>query len=468
MILDRVFTPGLAQVAYLVADDAAGEVAVIDPRRDIDVYVAWAAEHHLRITAILETHVHADFVSGARELAAATGAPISVSRLGEQAFPHRPLDDGDEVRIGDLRLRALWTPGHTPEHLAFLLIDPAQGDDPVALFSGDALFVGEVGRPDLLGEAETQRLARLLYRTVTDRLTRLDDAVVVHPGHTAGSACGKKIGAAPQTTMGQEKRFNYAFQARSEDAFVRMVLAGMPQPPTYYPVLKRVNKAGPPLLRDLPDGEALTPDQVAAGQDAGMLVIDARDPAAFGAGHVPGAVSAGLGANFTTWMGWLAPYDRDLVLILDDDARFAEARTELRRIGLDRVAGFLAGGMAAWRSAGRSVATLPQVSVRDLARRLDGPVNGLVVLDVRNDDEWAGGHIPGARHRFAGEIATGAAAPIDGATDVAIICGSGYRSSVAASLLQARGVAGLMNVVGGMATWRDAGLPATEADTGDR
>jgi len=461
MILDRVFTPGLAQVAYLVADTTAREAAVLDPRRDVVAYLDWAEAHGVRIVAVLETHVHADFVSGARELAAATGAPIYASRLGQQAFPHEPLDGGDEIRVGSLVLRVLSTPGHTPEHLAYLLIDPEQGEDPVALFSGDALFVGEVGRPDLLGETETLRLAEQLYHTVTDRLATLDGSVVVYPGHTAGSACGKKIGDAPATTIAREIDANYAFQARTKEDFIEMVLAGMPKPPTYYPVLKRINEAGPALLAALREDGALSASEVAARQDGGALVIDARTPDAFGKGHVPGAIFAGLGPNFTMWMGWLAPFDRDLVLVLDDDAHYAEALRELRRIGLDRVAGYLEGAMAAWRAAGFDTVKLSQISVRDLARRLDGPADDLVVLDVRRDDEWEEGHIADARHRFAGKIVQGAGAPVDDASRVAVICGSGYRSTVAASVLQSRGQQSLTNVIGGMAAWDEARLPTT-------
>lgn len=460
--LDRVFTPGLAQVAYLVADEDAGVAAVIDPRRDVDVYLDWARAHGVRIGAILETHVHADFVSGAKELAAATNAPVYASRLGQEEFPHTPLDDGDEVTVGSVRLRAYFTPGHTPEHLSYLLLDPARGDRPVALFSGDSLFVGDVGRPDLLGERATQGLAEQLYQTVVERFMPLPDDLVVYPGHTAGSSCGKKIGDAPHTTIGQEKLVNYAFQARSRDEFIASVLRGMPTPPTYYPVLKKVNKAGALLLAELPEGEPLSPDQVVARAAAGALVIDARTPEAFGMGHVPGAVFAGLGSNFVAWMGWLAPYDRDLILVLDNDEDYQEARTELRRIGLDRVAGYLQGGMEAWRAAGKEVVTLPQLSVQELAAWLREDGRRPVVLDVRSDDEWQSGHIAGARHQYAGEIARGQAAPVDGDRPVAVICGSGYRSSVVSSLLQTRGLKNLLNVSDGMEAWEAAGLPTTE------
>lgn len=467
MIIERIFTPGLAQVAYLVADEAARQVAVIDPRRDVESYISWTEQHNMEIVAILETHVHADFVSGARQLTEEAGATVYASRLGAEEFPHEPLDDGDEVAVGGVKLRALWTPGHTPEHMSFLAIDPARGDEPVAIFTGDALFVGEVGRPDLLGEKETRRLAEQLYETVANRFSTLNDALVVYPGHTAGSACGKKIGDAPTTTIGQEKGFNYAFQIRDKDAFIETVLEGMPKPPSYYPILKRVNKAGATLLSDLPDGDALTPDEVAARQEAGALIIDARSPEAFGAGHIPGAMFAGLGPDFSTWMGWLAPYDRDLILVLDPQegaARFEEARTELRRIGLDRVAGYLDGGMAAWQAEDRDVVTLPQMPVQDLADRLAGSQDGLTVLDVRSDEEWRDGHIAGAAHRYAGEILQGAEPPVDGASQVAMVCGSGYRSSVASGILQARGFRNLINITGGMGAWNAERLPTTRDD----
>lgn len=455
MILDRVFTPGLAEVAYLVADEAAGEVAVIDPRRDIDAYLAWARERGLRITAILETHVHADFVSGARELAAATGATIYASRLGDTEVPHTPLDDGDEVAVGALRLRALWTPGHTPEHLAYLLYDPAQGETPVALYSGDVLFAGEIGRPDLLGPEAQQRLIVQLFDTVEQRLKALPDDLVVYPGHTAGSPCGKRIGDAPQTTIGQERAANYAFNQPDREHFVRSVMAEMPKPPAYYPMMKRVNKVGPALLRDLPAAQPLSATDVAAQQEAGALIIDARPAAAFAQGHIPGAVTLPLGPSFAIWAGWLTPHDREIILVLETGEQFAEAQTELRRIGIDRVAGYLAGGMAAWPRAGFPQAFLETIQPAELAARFAD----YRVLDVRDQSEFAGGHLPGATNAPAGNLAQGAAAPAAVEGETAIICGSGYRSALAASLLQQRGATGIVNVAGGMTAWQAAGLP---------
>lgn len=463
VVFERFFTPGLAQVAYAVGDRASGEAALIDPRRDVGEYLRWLEAHNLKLTAILETHVHADFVSGARELGAATGASIYASRLGEEEFPHRPLDDGDEVSVGALRLRAYYTPGHTPEHLSYLLLDPARGSEPLALFSGDSLFVGDVGRPDLLGASATRQLAQQLFETVERRFKPLDDALVVYPGHTAGSACGKKIGDAPHTTIGQERIANYAFHAPEREQFIATVLEGMPAPPAYYPVLKRVNKAGAPFVSELPGGGPLNAAAVAEAQASDALVVDTRDPDRFGAGHIPGAVFAGLGPNFLTWMGWVAPYDRDLILVLERPEEYEEARTELRRIGLDRIAGYLEGGMDAWRAAQRPVTALPQLTVEELAERMRQPGSTLAVLDVRSDDEWNEGHIAGAAHTYAGDIAQGQTHDLPAADPVAVICGSGYRSSVASSLLQSRGLQNLINVRGGMTAWNEAGLPTTGA-----
>ena len=458
MAIERFYTPGLAQIAYGVADPDHNVAAIIDPRRDVGVYLEWASDHGLAIVAVLETHVHADFASGARELATATGATVYAGRLGATEFPHNPLDDGDVVPIGRLRLNALWTPGHTPEHVSYLLFDPVQGNEPLALFSGDVLFAGEIGRPDLLGAEKTGELVNQLYDTVFARLALLPDEVVVYPGHGAGSPCGKKIGDAAQTTIGQEKLFNYAFQARSRADFVRRVMEGMPRPPAYYPTMKRINKTGPALIRDLPAGEPFTAKVVRERQANGALVIDTREAAAFAAGHIPDAINVGLGANFAIWAGWLTPYNRDVVLVLPDDAAYAGARTELRRIGIDNVVGFLEDGFAAWRRLGFPVAALEEIPVSTLARRLANPGGAVRVLDVRDEVEWAAGHIPGAVNLSAGTLATGGKIRVAPDETVAVICGTGYRSSVAASLLKQRGLRQVITVPGGMEAWTEAGL----------
>ena len=460
MRLERIYTPGLAQIAYLIGDEETGVATVIDPRRDIEEYLALATSAGLRITHIFETHVHADFVSGASELAQATGATIYASRLGESAFAHTPLDDGDTVEVGSLTFQARLTPGHTPEHLSYLVTDPAVSDRPQALFSGDMLFVGEVGRPDLLGEGQTDVLVSQLFDSIRERLIPLDDDLIVYPGHGAGSACGKKIGDSPSTTIGQEKRVNYAFQIPDRDAFKAEIMAGMPPAPTYYPVLKQVNKAGATLLADLPPEQPMSADAFAEQMDAGALVIDARAPEAFGGAHVEGAIFAGLGPNFTTWMGWLAPYDSDIILVLDHDEQFEAARTELRRIGIDRVLGYLQGGMSAWTASGRDIVSVPQMSVHALHDTLER-ADGLTVLDVRSADEWESGHIADAMHQYVAEIVRGKR-PAEPEGPIALICGSGYRSSVAASVLQRAGWDDLINVIGGMTAWHTAKLPVED------
>jgi hydroxyacylglutathione hydrolase len=307
----------------------------------------------------------------------------------------------------------------------------------------------------LLGPEAQQALISQLYETVQQRLQSLPDAVVVYPGHTAGSPCGKQIGNAPQTTMGQEKAVGYAFNQPDRETFMRVVMAGMPQPPAYYPVMKRVNKVGPTLLRDLPAGKSLSATDVAARQVAGALLIDARPVDRFAQGHIPGAVSVALGPNFAIWAGWLTPYDREIVLILDEDEQYEDARTELRRIGIDAVAGYLTGGMTAWQAAGKPIERLETIPARALASRL----SAYTVLDVRDRTEWEGGHIPGAINAPAGDLAQGAAVPVNGSGTVAVICGTGFRSVLAASLLQQRGNHDVVQVEGGMNAWRAAGLP---------
>ncbi len=458
MIIDRVFTPGLAQVAYLIADESSGEVAVIDPRRDVQVYLDWAAERSFRISAILETHVHADFISGALELHHATGAPIFASRLGDQEFDHQPLQDGDQVSVGNLILEARWTPGHTPEHLIFLLFDRSSSDQPKAMFSGDLIFAGEVGRPDLLGEAQTSQLARQLFQTLTYRIADLPDELIVYPGHTAGSACGRKIGDAAATSLGAERQFTYAWKYDNEADFVRGIMDEMPSPPPYYARMKTVNRVGPALLHTLPEGEAMPASDVATAIADGALVIDAREERHFDRAHVRGSFYAGSRADFVTWVGWRAPYDQSVILVLDRDEDFGKYRTELRRIGVDAVVGYLAEGIDAWLDSGGAVDQLQGLSPERFQELLEES-DDATLLDVRSRDEWKSGHIQHARNAFAGDISAGSPVEVKDDALVMLACASGYRSRVAASMLQSRGVLRIVQLDGGMAAWDAAGMP---------
>lgn len=458
MIVDRFVTPELAQVAYAVGDLEVRKVAIIDPRRDVADYVEWANRHQLAIAAILETHVHADFVSGAPELARATGAPVYISRRGKQEFEHVPVDPGWTLDVGSVRLTAVHTPGHTPEHLSWLAEDANAPEAAPALFSGDALFVGEVGRPDLFGTNQTDALMHELYGTVMNVLSRLDDATIVYPGHTAGSSCGKNIGRAPYTTIGREKATNYAFQPWSESEFSRAVMYGMPQSPAYYPILKKLNRIGAPCLASYDSLQSLRVEQVEEYMASGALVLDVRSPEEFAAGHIPDSISVGVGPNFSTWMGWLAPYDRDVVLIAYDTHQAREALAMLRRIGIDRVVGYHV-GVLSWGESGRLLMRLDVVTADEVMAEQEGGGEPLV-LDVRSDGEYADDHIDGSKHQFLGKIARSEMPDLGRNCHITIVCGSGYRSTVAASLMMANGFRHLRNLSGGMNAWneRKAGI----------
>ncbi|HUG14676.1 MAG TPA: MBL fold metallo-hydrolase [Thermomicrobiales bacterium] len=464
MFTQRVFTDGLAQASFVVASGQTLRAAVIDPRRDTRVYLDIAASRGLTITDIFETHIHADYASGARELAASTGATIHASALGESEFPHAPARDGDELALGELRLKVLLTPGHTPEHICLLVADTSDPHAPPLLFTGDALFVGAVGRPDLLGEEHTRALASSLYRTVHETFMRLDDDIIVYPGHGAGSACGKAIGDAPSTTMGQEKRFNYAFQPMAEEQFVELMLDGLPEPPPYFPVMKRLNKQGPPVLGDIPAAPRVDTDHLRAAQRGaphGATLLDVRQASAFGAGFLRGALNIGLGPDLPNWAGWAVPYGTPITLIVSAEDEVEEAVTHLIRIGLDSIAGYAVADAAAWRAVGLAVQQLEQIDVTEAHERSSS--DNLQLLDVRNPDEWETCCVAGAHTIPVGRLALGQENGLDPTRPVGVMCAVGYRSSLGASVLKARGFEKVYNVSGGMGAWLDAGLPVDRA-----
>jgi len=465
MLLERFYDSALAQASYLIGCQATGEALVVDPNRDIDQYVEFARRRDLRISHVTETHIHADFVSGARALAARTGAQLLLSGEGGEGWQYafagdagaRLLRDGDSFLVGNVRIDVLHTPGHTPEHLAFVVTDTPATDRPMGVLTGDFLFVGDVGRPDLLeraaGIADTMEAgARTLWRSL-QRFTALPDYVQIWPGHGAGSACGKALGAVPYSTLGYEKIANWAFGIRDEETFVREVLAGQPTPPRYFAEMKRVNRDAQPVdgaRREVAQRPARDAEALLA---TGTVVVDVRPTAAFASGHIPGTLNLPLGDSFIGWAGWFLPYDRDLVLIAETAERAAGAATALAMIGLDRVRGWMdVEALTAWRESGHELETIPQLTAGELAARRADPSRPVEVLDVRAESEWTSGHIPGVRNIPLGTLPDHLA-ELDRETPLVLQCQGGGRSSVAASLLRSHGFRNVINLQGGFRGW---------------
>ena len=413
-------------------------------------------------------------MSGARELARHAGAQLLLSDEGDADWKYtwaaedgaRLLHDGDHFMVGNIRLDVLHTPGHTPEHISFLVTDTTAGAGPWGILTGDFVFVGDVGRPDLLEKAAgvkgtMEAGARALFRSL-EKFRALPDHLQVWPGHGAGSACGKALGAVPSTTVGYEKIANWGVATTDEGEFVRMVLDGQPEPPRYFAEMKRINKTGPRVLGGLPRPPRLSAGALDELMQRDALVVDTRSAAAFAAGHVPGTLSIPLNGSFTTWAGWLLPYDRDVYLIADDAHAAGAAVRDLAMIGLDRVAGILGTeSLSAWTAAGRALETVTQLTPGEAAARLER--RDVEVIDVRGRAEWEAGHLPGVQNIPLGYLADRLdALPTD--RMVVLQCQGGGRSSIAAALLQARGVKDVANLAGGYSAWQTAGLPVDRDD----
>jgi hydroxyacylglutathione hydrolase len=469
MFFKRFFDEKLAQVSYLVGCQASGEALVVDPNRHLEPYVSAAAADGLRITQVTETHIHADFVSGARELAQRTGARLLLSAEGGSEWQYHYartagaelIGGGSCFQVGKVQIEVLHVPGHTPEHLVFLVTDSAAASEPMGAFTGDFLFVGDVGRPDLLeraaGQAGTMEIgAHRLFHSL-QRFRLLPDYLQIWPGHGAGSACGKTLGAVPQSTLGYEKRFNWAFSIQDEEEFVRAVLTGQPDPPRYFAEMKRINQSGPRLLGALRQPPRLPVARLAALLEGGTLVVDTRPAADFAVGAIPGTLNIPLGRSFTTWAGWLIPYDRDFVLIVDDHRtqRVEEAVRDLAGIGLDRVTAYCGTEVIeAWRTARGHLQTIESMPVTEVG---EATASGrAAIVDVRSSEEWAAGHLPGARNLPLGELDQRLAeVPRDKL--VIVHCQSGARAAIAASLLLSRGISQLRQYPGGFGEWAAAG-----------
>lgn len=456
MIFRQHYLPCLSHASYFIGDETTGCAVVVDPRRDIDDYLADAAEHGLTIERVIETHVHADFVSGHLELAAATGAVICYGEGAEVEFPVELLRDGQSVSLGEVRLEILATPGHTPESICIVVHERGDDHPPYGVLTGDTLFVGDVGRPDLLVDSgiRPDTLARALHSSL-QRLLTLPDAALVFPAHGAGSACGKHLSSETSSTIGAQRRTNYALQIPGEDEFVTAITGGLPLRPNYFEFAAQRNRERRPLLDTVPPS-VLGIDEVCQHVEAGAVLLDSREPAEYASGHLRGAINVPLGGRFAEWAGEVVPPYRDIVLV-GGSALGMESKTRLARVGFDRVVGQSGDLAGAFAQRPDLVETARRLSAEQLAE-LCGVTVDLQLVDVRGPGETAQGVIPGARE-IPLAVFTDSMSSLDPAAPVVVYCGSGYRSAVAASVLRASGFVDVSDLVGGFEAWRSAGLP---------
>jgi hydroxyacylglutathione hydrolase len=472
MFLKRFFEPKLAQTSYLIGCAGAGEAIVIDPNRDVEQYIRAAEAEGAKVTHVTETHIHADYTSGSRELAARTGAKLYLSDEGDASWKYgfakesgaTLVKDGDRITVGSVFIDVVHTPGHTPEHITFLVTDSGGGaSEPLGAATGDFIFVGDVGRPDLLERAAQmagtmEAGARQLFASL-QAFRAKPDWLQIWPGHGAGSACGKGISAIPHSTLGYEKRFNWAFQIATEPEFVASVLAGQPEPPKYFAEMKRLNREGPRVLHGFKRPELLQITALEPLVEKRVFIIDVRHAADYALGHIPGTVNIPLNGSFTTWAGWLVPYACDFYVIVDDRAleSIDTVVRDLAMIGLDRISGYFdAGVIDAWTSAKRALGTIAQVTVDDVVESLKH--GAVTLIDVRNAVEWAGGHIDGARHVPLGSLSD-RLDEIPRDRPIVVQCASGARSAIGASVLRRAGFERVINLTGGFGAWTKRGLP---------
>ncbi len=446
MIFEQFYLGCLAHASYLIGSE--GIAAVVDPQRDVAIYLEAAREPGLRIAHIVETHLHADFVSGHQELAARTGAEIYLGEGSGATFPHRAVRDGDEIAFGHCRLRFLQTPGHTLESVSVVVTDLERGDSPMAVLTGDTLFIGDVGRPDLSETHTPQELAKLLYHSLHEKLLKLPDDVAVYPAHGAGSMCGRNISADRSSTIGRERRTNYALQPMDRERFVEMMTHDLPTRPEYFRRDVDYNRRGAVPLNSLPPLQMLTPVEVDQQRKQSATVLDTRPATAFCSGHIPGSLNIGLGGQFAAWAGALIGLDRDIILVAEDHKSADEARTRLARVGIERVVGMIQDGIAGWARAGFPLAATQQITAQELREH----VRDYQVVDVRRRPEWDSGHIDSAEsHPLDGLAKTLSELPRD--RPLAVHCKSGYRSVIACSMLEAAGFEHVANLTGGFDAW---------------
>ncbi len=461
MYFKQFYLGCLAHASYLIGSE--GVAAVIDPQRDVDQYLLEAEAQGLRIEYVIETHLHADFVSGHQELAQRTGAQIIFGDKASATFPHRKVKDGDEIVIGKVKLRVLETPGHTPESICLVLSNTEISDQPQKVLTGDTLFIGDVGRPDLAGGKgyTAQTMAAMMYDSLHTKLLPLPDDVEIWPAHGAGSMCGRNLSQETSSTIGAQRKFNYALKQMSKDEFVSMMTTDLMEAPGYFPRDAEINRTGAAPLNSLPPPQAFSPAEIselAAQADVlGTVILDIRSASEFGAGHLPGSLNIGLGGQFAMWAGSLIPLTAPIVIVAESEESVAEAVMRLARVGIENVKGYLSGGVLAWSQAGFAVAAVPQISVAELNDLAQGEAV-IQIIDVRRPLEYESGHVPSAVNSPLTKLKEDAPAlPLDRAKTTAVICAGGYRSSAATSILRQFGFADLLNVTGGTGAWIKAG-----------
>lgn len=463
MYFQHVYDKSLAQASYFIGCQKAGVAMVIDPKRDVDTYLEIARQNNMKITHVAETHIHADFLSGARELAAITGAKMYLSDEGGEGwqyeFPHEGVKDGDIIKVGNLKIEVLHTPGHTPESISFLLTDTPASDKPVMMFTGDFVFVGDIGRPDLLEEAAgmigTKDVgAKQMYKSV-ERFRALADYIQVWPGHGAGSACGKALGAVPSTTVGYEKVRNWALQyENNEPGFVKYLLEDQPEPPKYFAMMKKLNKVDRPLLTEVPKLKKLTASDLKAAMDKGIKVIDTRLKADFAQGFIPGSINIQGNNAFATWMGWFITYEEPFMLIAEED-KLDDLTRKLMRIGMDNIYGYVE-NVSVWTSLGNKLEKANVISLDEFQHILK--INHTQIVDLRGAAEFKSGHVKGADNVFIGTLEKNLS-KINKDQQVVIHCQGGDRSSIGYSLLTKHGFKNIKNYSGGINEWVNNGNP---------
>jgi hydroxyacylglutathione hydrolase len=454
MYFEQFYLGCLAHASYLLASE--GEAVVVDPQRDVELYLAAAAEHGFAIRHIVESHLHADFVSGHKELAARTGAKIYIGAQAGATFAHVPVRDGFELKFGRASLRVLETPGHTLESICLVVTGEEKSLEPWAVLTGDTLFIGDVGRPDLSPRHTPAELAGMLYDSLHNKLLALPDHVLVYPAHGAGSLCGRNMRAERSSTIGTERLTNYALQVKSREEFVQQLTSNLPARPEYFFKDAEMNRTGAASLAELPPLRAIAPAELDAVLKQGEIALDVRSGEDFAAGHVPGSVNIALSGQFASWAATVLGLAAHPVLIADSNSQLGEARLRLARVGIEAVGGYLEGGVSAWKEAGFTLATISEIGVKELEERMkSGEVQ---VLDVRREPEWEAAHIENATWWPLDNFRV-SPPEIDHDARIAIHCKGGYRSMLASSLLQRAGFTRVINVIGGIDAWQQEKLP---------